>query len=964
MHKTRPVTFNIPKSNTYESTSISSFKGIQYSDNPLAVDSDSASDLLNVYLNDSGTLTTRPRIELEKTIFSPQYDVISRISFGDIVLYKVSDKTDSKTDLYLDVDGVFSKIIADDVVFSEKKISAFKKDDAIYVLDDGEYYVIKKIESHYKIFPVLNDVDTTMPVLKTISAVGSIGVVDEKLGKNVLSDKYATAVIWDGKTDFSSLLVGSCGVENNYLKKSDGFYAPNSPLNQETLWTNPVRGDDFVVYSIRVDVNSSRVFFIRKTETGFETREYDLPGVYVGSSPNGRFLLTNDYYEDITTLVEIDRESENLLFYSATSLNLVFSVVDNDGVVYGLAQNGSSFYLKRYRRSSATLTPIGSDVFISDAFSDMEVRELRINRSCSRVLVQIVGRASSSSPWKEKLFLYDTLTEELVEILSEEYRRDQYYSEDFTYRVSSSRFDAEKEILHIGSLMTDSSSNTHRYSERTSAKLAISNLVPEGQRHYISEDGSVYIFSYDSSTLESSSRRLMLNFVPNTYDKIYEIYDVGHRVEIMSSFDPEKLDFFIFERYPYTISEKNAWFVDFEESTESLLKIFYKHKDKNSKIKISSHFRFQNNHWFYGESNRLWRTSLNDPTYIEDFNYIDVGDDSPITGTNVLSDNLLAIYKENSFYLVARSEVSDGVYVYTCTETKGEVGNLPVGQTITTKYSQLPISIDDSGIFYISQLENVTLSEHNTTSLSSKIDKKFLAEPNKKSLLTHNHRYWTYFIFPGDVARVYVYDNRTSEWYYWELPEGNIVSLWEEVEVVDGDMYTITKYITTTGNVYSLRTIDSVIRIDADNDDDCYSEYLDSLYSGKQEIQWFWESQILPLTITRYSKSYMALGYRKQLTHTGFLFTDTDENEEYSLDYSFKVYRKSSSNVSERSLSGSLNRVRSVLKKTYIPRINFLQIKIKNSDLSHIHQTNLPNTHNKLNLIQLKFKYKIMEETV
>lgn len=80
-------------------------------------------------------------------------------------------------------------------------------------------------------------------------------------------------------------------------------------------------------------------------------------------------------------------------------------------------------------------------------------------------------------------------------------------------------------------------------------------------------------------------------------------------------------------------------------------------------------------------------------------------------------------------------------YGYIITETKGDVGNIPIGQNITTKYSELPLSFDNSGIFTISQVENVALSEHTTASLSSNINKIFLSEPNKETILTHNHRY-------------------------------------------------------------------------------------------------------------------------------------------------------------------------------------------------------------------------------
>lgn len=177
-------------------------------------------------------------------------------------------------------------------------------------------------------------------------------------------------------------------------------------------------------------------------------------------------------------------------------------------------------------------------------------------------------------------------------------------------------------------------------------------------------------------------------------------------------------------------------------------------------------------------------------------------------------------------------------------------------------------------------------------------------------------------------------------------------------------LYITTKYITEGGSVYALRIVDSVVQIDATNPNDYYTEYSDTFENQKEEIKWFWQSQILPLTFSKYSKAYPALGYRKQLIQTGFLFTDTDESEEYSLQYKFNVFRKNLSSVGERSISGTLNRVRSILKRTYIPRLNFLQIRIENSETDFVSQTNLPNTHNKLNLIQLKFKYKLMEEGV
>lgn len=141
MHKTRPVTFNIPAGQPIETTSISSFRGIQYSDNPLNVDPDSASDMLNVYLNDSGTLTTRPRIEFEKK-YANMGKILNKVKLSDTMnFYQSLDENSVK--LWVETDAVYPVTLGEHVI-PETKISAFLKDDKIYVLAGDNYYNIKK----------------------------------------------------------------------------------------------------------------------------------------------------------------------------------------------------------------------------------------------------------------------------------------------------------------------------------------------------------------------------------------------------------------------------------------------------------------------------------------------------------------------------------------------------------------------------------------------------------------------------------------------------------------------------------------------------------------------------------------------------------------------------------------------------------------------------------------------------
>ena len=112
----------------------------------------------------------------------------------------------------------------------------------------------------------------------------------------------------------------------------------------------------------------------------------------------------------------------------------------------------------------------------------------------------------------------------------------------------------------------------------------------------------------------------------------------------------------------------------------------------------------------------------------------------------------------------------------------------------------------------------------------------------------------------------------------------------------------------------------------------------------KQVIKWKWKSQILPMKTINYSK---------KLITTTFILSDTDENDEYGLQYKFKAFRKMASETQETTLTNRINYVVSTTKRTLIPRYNFMQLELLNieDDLNN----------NKLRLIGLGFKYVLLE---
>ena len=199
--------------------------------------------------------------------------------------------------------------------------------------------------------------------------------------------------------------------------------------------------------------------------------------------------------------------------------------------------------------------------------------------------------------------------------------------------------------------------------------------------------------------------------------------------------------------------------------------------------------------------------------------------------------------------------------------------------------------------------------------------------------------YWTYIILPYEkLTKVYLLDNRTNSWYYWELPIKllNAFAKDNRAEFVDAD-----------GNIYYLTTTD--IR-NMGFDTQLVTEYYDC---GKKLIPWYWQSQVLYLG---------TMNYAKRLVNTTFILTDTDTQDGYGLQYSFKVFRKLASSVPEKELSGELNLVRSTTKKTNLSKFGFLQLKLSNiTEESQGTEAEKAYRNNKLRLVGLGLKYVLLE---
>ena len=193
--------------------------------------------------------------------------------------------------------------------------------------------------------------------------------------------------------------------------------------------------------------------------------------------------------------------------------------------------------------------------------------------------------------------------------------------------------------------------------------------------------------------------------------------------------------------------------------------------------------------------------------------------------------------------------------------------------------------------------------------------------------------YWTYYILPNkktNTSKIYLLDNRTQQWYYWKLP----------IYILDAYVKNNKTHLATgDGLLYSLETSDLINEYNPET-----TEYYDKINGKKHIIPWYWYSQILSLNTINYSK---------KLIDTTFVLTDTDTQDEYALDFSFKAWRKSVSETNSTTINNNIHYVKSTTKRTMIPRFNFIQFRLNNTE------DDLDN--NKLRLVGLGLKYVLLE---
>ena len=918
-----PVSFGMPAAPDYKFLNITNFGGIHQSENPFLTENNTASDCLNVYVDETNALTTRPRLE-KKTDYFKNIEGFNKILYTyplfEKQVFQVSFESGVK--FYVRKDGVFHEITG--ATFTEDKSAVLEQDNKIYIMNN-DYYVVK---SDYVARLVSEDDETYIPTTQLGSIIGVDKItLNDYEEENLLTSKIYKKFTWDGTSPINQALQGGSIKSNGFVKTIN--YEDRHTVDFHNWWYGCGNG-----------------VFMEKQQKSYSGDDIEKAGWvrYVKISDSGvvekgdKIPLTNYLEEDITDTLIPSTDGSYMIYQNGTQLKIL--------ALPSLAVRKSINY--------------------ASELSDMKVdRENILYNEDSDVLFILGYSNSDNKSYKlvkydsdgGKEILYSNPSDESGVSKSNDIRF--VFNRDFTTCIIYS--DSASAILISG---FDATISTEVITLTPGKKY----LLSDGRSyiHYTktNQNSEISLYSYDAS-IEEYKKNTLSTQRTNTYEQssliaIDEIssgvyvtelqHTGGNNPNLCTAYiyycplDDNKAGFYIGE-----IDFPNSWKNDIIASgrvfayvgyygtypnaglvimglflsQEPLLVIEHLVARENTEL-FSGVINFRNKKWFYGKNNIIRWTAENDPTYLPPSNYDEVGlKDNIILDVLPISDYALVLIKHEGKFVLSYGTFGDYV-TELITESKSAIGGVSAFGSVVANYNELPLYLGSAGIYCLRQKENISPADFESLLLSERITKKLEKENDKERAHTASIMYWSLFAFPKEsTTDVFLLDGRTNNWFYWSVPV-SINRFWKE-----NDKLCCCSY---DGEIYSFETSDILTEMG--------TEYYDD---GQLIIPWFWRSQILHLGTMNYSK---------KLNTTTFIMIDSDSTDEYGLNYKFKIFRKLASESNATTISNRLNYIQSITKKTIIPRFNFLQFEVSNIEDDY--------DNNKLRLVGLGLKYELL----
>lgn len=996
-----PQTQALPANSDSKLFNITSFGGVNYAENPFITSASTASEMKNLYVNDEGTLVTRPRLHLAKDMSSVLKNVQQALEISG-TKYIVEGKVVKYAILNKDVDHWKILVVADTgeswyiqptemdlgdeaTMFtgydSEQKTTLFvTSSNGLFEVNDG--YELVAIQSKPKTRRVYKSTDSvgeyTQENDENLLSTGYIDKAFFNPAVNYIDRRFDSLNIkWDVSSSFNITEIDKISIEN-----AEDYKLIGKKNNDYTLWVNNA-GFVLAIQNGKLEIDYNSIAYAGRYPIS-------LYGSYAQDNYIERVLgnkqLNIRYKDEIIHSIDLGGyralhcdsiDVENSMLYIHVILkddtnNSEYSVIYKCDY-YIDANNKLTVQHKEIARLPRVVT--------LTEYYDMFYCSLMVDENNVVYFLDL---------WNDDLYYVDS---EFELVLLKE-------SMDLPLYVSTP---SDNQYLTIYEDVYDIKNG--KFYIWYSDKLRVYDLSTGEYKDHSEEYFSTgSVVGYDNNSVV---------MIPNIIDdKTFKYTFLGevtkstsitttsktHTVKLINI--PKKIPYYhslvstsTGVAYLYCWYDTGCYITKIEYKDEALVEPNLSETIEYDSSELYSHklpyvYKFDDKLWFYGSEDNIVRYT-NDYTasFLPKNNYDDIGDGSPITGLVQVSDAYLAIFKENEAFLITEdSETSDLYYIM---NLKTKLGNVAQNQAIVTGLSNQPLVINDYGVYALGQSSNSIDTDTVFTSVSEKINPKFVLIKNKDKIKTHNHRFLTYFYYPltDKETAMWVYDNRNGEWYYWEIPI-QVATMLDITDKDDDYDERLTWLFTPEGKIYHL-TSSMFYHTDPNNasgqsDILTYQDYI-SVEQGQHKfkrIDWYWKSQ--PLTLN-------AINYLKKLNEVGLIFADrdrslredaitktningaVDSNDNLQLLYRFKTYRKKS-RLLNSSYSNSIDYLINARIKPRTQKFDFIELELTNSLTDSNDNTTYTYTGvvdsdeeynnggdilDKLNLIGITFKYTL-----
>ena len=946
MRRTGAITQKVPtfSSDDYRTFMIGDFKGIDKSVNPFNAIKSSAEECLNLYVDDEGTLTTRPRLDC-------QSDIV-----GDELSWNPTEDA-IRNSFEFDYNGTHYHAITTNQRQSNKKTYWGLSSDFITwegFVDDGGNTVSELFNNGDVSYAIIrNGIYTTtidftthkISFTKAVAYVPTTGTYDAASGvrvtageqDNLLTNKFKTEVFWNPNSvknknftdiDFE-ILENKYYTEPKYLTNADGVRLPAGTFKvYEKL--NTIIGSD--------PSNKSKILIFDSTGNIVKTHTLtadDITAIDFEYVEDGSFYVTYVYHDTPgykLAALHIKNDSIVILLTGVT-------VVETSAPVCCYIPSKSLLVVCSVTSGTRTKTMW----ILQSGLTNPIVTTLNPNE------FSIWKKLYWVESWERLVIITDVKTTTTTPI----YAAIETYSLDLKYRsnyiLDHVEYDVRMniKIFDTGEVYFNCKNSTvfnHiqlKYSYDTVYSGYALTAYDERTGNVNFSDGTGYWFRYSQT---------------NTLSIIYNSTNYGS-IDLDPTESHTTENFGCFLCSDQTLIDTEGCILKYNASTRPLLIIMETSKD-SPEVTLEHVGRYNNNYVYWStNSNKVYYTANNNPLYIPKSFYDDYGDDTPVTGVMRISDSYLAVLKQDATYLAWFD--SETGYFY-ANELRTEKGNIAIAQAIVCNYSNLPVVINTDGFWGLGQSTSVNYQDTVYSSLSDALRVE-LQKLDLTKCKTHNHKYLTYFAVPnGDSTTIYVLDNRIQMWFKWVIP----IDLKFFAEYED---YT---YIYTATSVFKLDPYTA--HTNGDLNGAWYADTVNAVGSTKH-IPWLWVSQPLYLG---------TLNYKKRIRYMKFLFDNKYESESVTMRYGFLSYKQSerptklreytspfTRNTFSNEITGITKEVATLKTKKirpYIPSFDFFQIIFRsNNDSDEFEDADgniiTPTLNDKVGLIGLTINYILQE---